>query len=165
MDDSERSGRVETTARVLGFAGLLPQVAALALILIGRRGVDDLAWIPLLMGYGLAIAYGALILSFLGGIWWSQAMRRTEHQRSLAIVAVVPSLVALGVVISAVSGLPGPPSAWSAVVLGSAILLTLLVDRRLVATGEAPAGWMSLRIPLSVGLGVLTIAAGVLLAV
>ena len=50
------------------------------------------------------------------------------------------------------------------IALGGAILLTLPVDRHLVATGEAPANWMKLRMPLSLGLGGLTIAAGLLLA-
>ena len=44
-------------------------------------------------------------------------------------------------------------------------MLTLPVDRRFVATGEAPVGWMALRVPLSLGLGLLTIAAGVLVGV
>ena len=46
---------------------------------------------------------------------------------------------------------------------GSAVALTLLVDRRLVASGDTPVGWMRLRVPLSLGLGGLTILAGVLL--
>lgn len=158
-------GHVGRTARLLGYAGLLPQIGAVGLILIGRRDPTDLAWIPLLMGYGLAMAYGGLILSFLGGIWWGHAMRQGEGQASLAILAVIPSLVALATVALGVGNLPAVPSGWPAVALGSAIMLTLLVDRRLVSTGEAPANWMSLRVPLSLGLGALTIAAGILIAV
>lgn len=157
--------RVSRAAFVLGYAGLLPQVATVGLIVLGRRDPTDLAWIPLFTGYGLALVYGSLILSFLGGIWWGHAMQRGEGQGRLAVCAIVPSLVALALIAVAASGLPGALSPWPAIVLGSAIMLTLLVDRHLVATGEAPAGWMTLRIPLSLGLGMLTIAAGVLLAV
>jgi len=50
------------------------------------------------------------------------------------------------------------------VAMGSAIMLTLPVDRWLVTRGAAPANWMRLRVPLSLGLGALTIAAGALAA-
>lgn len=160
MDDT---GQVGPLARALGFAGLLPQAAAIGLVLVGRRDPTDLSWIPLLMGYGLAMTYGAVILSFLGGMWWTMAMRRREGQGALAIMAVLPSLA--GVATIAAAGAAGPGvSGWPAVALGSAIMLTLLGDRHLVSTGEAPARWMQLRVPLSLALGILTIAVGVLLA-
>jgi peptidoglycan/LPS O-acetylase OafA/YrhL len=158
------AGRVGPVAQALGFAGLLPQVAAVALMLLGRRDPTDLAWLTVVTGYALAIGYGGLILSFLGGIWWGHAMRREERQASLAAIAIMPSLVALVTAVFALGNLPGVPSPWPAIVLGSAIMLTLIVDQRLVTTGEAPEGWMRLRAPLSLGLGALTIAAGVLLA-
>ena len=141
---------VSTAARLIGFAGLLPQAAAVAVIATGdHHGA----------GRMLALVYGGLILSFLGGIWWAWAMRRGAGQAALAIVAVVPSLIALA---GYALGVSVAPIRWALVVLGVAILLTLLVDRRLVASGEAPAGWMGLRVPLSLGLGALTILAGAL---
>ncbi|WP_425229023.1 DUF3429 domain-containing protein [Sphingomonas sp.] len=156
------SATVGRTAFLFGFAGLLPQLAAVALIVMGRRDPTDLAWIPLLIGYGLAMVYGAAILSFLGGVWWGFAMRREAGQGRLAAISVVPSLVA-GICVgwAGLQFQDGGP--WPAVVLGSAIMLTLPVDRHLVATREAPANWMSLRVPLSLGLGLLTIAAAALL--
>ena len=62
-------------------------------------------------------------------------------------------------------GLPAAPAGagWCLVATGSVVALTLLVDRSLVASGDAPDGWMRLRAPLSLGLGGLTILAGVLL--
>ena len=53
-------------------------------------------------------------------------------------------------------------TSWILVATGVAILMTLPVDRYLVRAGDAPRGWMRLRIPLSVGLGGLTIVAGYL---
>jgi hypothetical protein len=144
------AGRVGAAAHVLGFAGLLPQAGAVALIALGSG--EPFARL-------LATVYGGLILSFLGGMWWGFAMRRSERQGALAAVAVVPSLAALAIIMTgAMNGLDDK----ALVALGVAILLTLLVDRHLVATGEAPAGWMRLRVPLSIGLGSLTILAGLL---
>ncbi|MDP1027210.1 DUF3429 domain-containing protein [Sphingomonas sp. KR1UV-12] len=155
--------RVGGVAKALGFAGLLPQIAAVLLMVLGSRSAGDMGGILALAGYWLAMIYGALILSFLGGIWWGFAMRRTEGQGRLVTVAVVPSLVAFAMLIAASWTLPHLPQAWPAMVLGSAILLTLVVDRHLVSTSEVPAGWMALRVPLSSGLGGLTIVAGILI--
>lgn len=139
---------VGRAAFALGFAGLLPQGAA-ALLTLSR--VYD--------GALVALAYGALILSFLGGMWWGLAMFRRVGQPMLVSLAVVPSLVAGAILALAAVHLP-----IGLVAMGSAIMLTLPVDRWLVARGVAPANWMTLRVPLSFGLGGLTIAAGALAA-
>lgn len=154
-------GKVGPVARALGYAGLLPQVAAVGLILLGRSNPTDLASIPMLAGYILAVIYSALILSFLGGMWWGFAMRRSIGQGRLASVAVLPSLIGLGCAWASWLDMI-VSTTWPAITLGTAVLLTLIVDRHLVSTGEAPDGWMRLRAPLSIGLGGLTIAAGVL---
>lgn len=155
-------GTVRLTASLLGLAGLSPPILAVVLIVLGRRDPTDLSWFPLAVGYGLALIYAAVILSFLGGIWWGFAMHRVAGQGRLVAVAVLPSLVAAACVGWAAATLQtGGP--LPLIVLGAGVLLTLPVDRHLVAMGEAPAGWMRLRVPLSVGLGGLTIAAGLLL--
>jgi hypothetical protein len=48
------------------------------------------------------------------------------------------------------------------IVLGLFIAASLLVDLRLKAAGSTPDGWLALRIPLSLGLGLLTLAAGLI---
>lgn len=141
------SAAVSRPARLLGFAGLLPQLVFVGALLIR----SDVGW------QVLAFSYAALILSFLGGIWWGFAVRRQGPQTGLLLLAIAPSLVALALVFLAMLWLSLD---WPLVLLGSALPLTLLVDRHLVRTGEAPAGWMGLRVPLSLGLGVLTILAG-----
>ena len=138
---------VSRAAMILGFAGLLPQFAAVPLIALGGRT----------LALPVALAYPMIILSFLGGIWWGFAMRRTERQGGLAAVAVLPSLVAMALVALYAATVRVE---WTLVGTGIALLLTLLVDRHLVAAGDAPADWMRLRVPLSVGLGGLTIVAG-----
>lgn len=148
-------GRVGRVARALGFAGLLPQVAVIVDVLLAP---DAQQGISRSMS-GLALVYAAIILSFLGGMWWSIAMRRTTGQAWLAGAAVLPSLMAFGSFTFLEANWQRD---WALVGVGSAIILTLVVDRHLTTTGEAPHGWMGLRIPLSVGLGGLTIAAGIL---
>jgi hypothetical protein len=76
------------------------------------------------------------------------------------VAAVVPSLLALASAWPWATGgtWPGP----SLIFLGLAIAASLLVDLRLRAAGLAPGGWLALRVPLSLGLGGLTVAVGIL---
>lgn len=141
--------RVGGVARLLGFAGLAPAIAAAILIALGE--IDAAT---------ISVAYALLILSFLGGTWWGFAMQSVRYQAVLTVIAVIPSLAAMalgaGVLLTRGSG-------WSLVAIGVALILTLPVDRWLVARGIAPTGWMALRIPLSLGLGAVTIVAGALI--
>lgn len=137
--------------RWLGLAGLLPQLACLAAVWLGP---DEWRYAALAIGWG----YGALIFSFLGGLWWGIAAGTAARGQAapawLWVVSVVPSLLALLTYLPWVFGLdwPGP----SLVVLGLAILASLAVDRRLNGR-EAPGWWFALRLPLSVGLGLATV--------
>lgn len=145
------NGHVSPIARALGFAGLIPPLFLTALVVFPLDPRLTAAALP------LSLFYAAAILSFLGGLWWSIAMRREKGQGGLLLAAVTPSLVAFFVPMAVLLGLP---IRWAAVLLGVAVLLTLPVDHHLVRTGEAPSGWMALRTPLSIGLGALTILAG-----
>ncbi len=141
-------------ARMLGVAGLLPQLAVVALLLGGGA---DVRFTALSMGYG----YAALIFSFLGGVWWGlAAMGGAQTPAWVWIAAVVPSLLALATAWPWATGgtWPGP----SLIVLGATIMGSLLVDLRLKAISLTPGGWIALRAPLSIGLGALTIAAGLI---
>jgi len=144
------TGGIPPLARLLGLSGLLPQLGAVALLLSGdpQSRFSALA---------IAYAYAAIILSFLGGLWWGLAARAESPPRWLWFASVAPSLIALGTAWPWMVGLrwPGP----SLVVLGFSLIAALLVDRALVRAGIAPYGWMTLRVPLSLGLGVLTILA------
>ncbi len=147
------TGGIPPIARLLGLSGLLPQLAAVVLLLTGdpQSRFSALA---------IAYAYAAIILSFLGGLWWGLAARTDSPPRWLWFASVAPSLVALVTAWPWMVGLrwPGP----SLVVLGLSLIAALLVDRALVRAGIAPPGWMALRVPLSLGLGVLTMLAAAL---
>ena len=147
----DRWTAVPAPARLLGLAGLLPQLAATLLVVGG-----PLEW--RFTALALAFAYAALILSFLGGLWWGLAAAARQVPDWLYWAAVVPSLFALATCIpwSVGTDWPGP----SLVALGLGILASLSVDFRLARMGIAPRWWLGLRIPLSVGLGTLSLIAG-----
>ncbi|WP_374146957.1 DUF3429 family protein [Sphingomonas sp. 28-63-12] len=139
--------------RLLGIAGLLPQLAAGYVLLENN---PDWHFTALAMAY----AYAALILSFLGGLWWGLAAAAARPPAWLWYAAIVPSLIALGSGWPWATGQPWPGP--SMVVLGVALMAALGVDWRLQQTGIAPVWWLSLRIPLSLGLGGITLAIGIL---
>lgn len=139
-------------ARVLGAAGLLPQLAALTTLMVGNPADPFSA-------LALAYAYAALILSFLGGMWWGLAAQALGTVPGwIWVAAVTPSLVALASALPWAVGAtwPGP----SLAMLGVALLAALVVDFKLAALDLCPRWWLGLRVPLSVGLGVMTLALG-----
>lgn len=138
--------------RWLGLAGLLPQAIAVAVVLSGDEASRFSA---LSLGY----AYAALILSFLGGLWWGLAARAEHPPEWLWIAAIAPSLIALATAVPWAIGQPWP--APSLIVLAAALIAALGVDSLLSNRGLTPPWWMSLRLPLSLGLGVLTLVLAV----
>lgn len=147
----DRQISLSPAARALGYAGLLPQILCLGLILAGHE------WrYSALAG---AFAYAAAIFSFLGGVWWGQAVesaRAGEPATTGAyLLAVMPSLIAVALFLPWTFGWewPGPALLY----LGALILLSPMIDR---ALGFARADFLRLRWHLSLGLGGLTIAIG-----
>ena len=144
------------TARWLGYAGLLPQIICVALVASGH----EYAYNALAGGF----AYAAAIFSFLGGVWWGQSIAAAEHSGppgeagALAyVVAVMPSLLSVALFLPWTFGWewPGPALLY----LGSLILLSPLIDWGLKL---ARRDFLILRMQLSAGLGLLTIALGLL---
>lgn len=125
-----------TLAQRLAHAGLLPFViGALLVWLIGDRNLDAHAFVTFALS-----AYAALILSFLGGIYWGFAFRESEPSAQTFGWGVAPSLIAwVGVLMPAYAGL---------VVQGAMLIACYLVDRRLYPLHGA-AAWLTLRFRLS----------------
>lgn len=136
-------------ARALGYAGLLPQIICVALILLG----SEWRYVALSGGF----AYAAAIFSFLGGVWWGQAIASGRAGAGAYLLAVLPSLLAVALFLPWGFGWdwPGPALLY----LGALILASPLIDR---ALGFAAADFLRLRWHLSLGLGTLTIALGLL---
>jgi len=75
-------------ARLLGFAGLIPFIFAGSVVWISALEPLNLA-MPL-----LATGYGAVILSFLGGVRWGAAMAVGDARENREIaLSVIPSLI------------------------------------------------------------------------
>ena len=85
------------------------------------------------MGY----AYAALILSFLGGLWWGIAASRPNPPEWLWVAAIAPSLIALGSAVPWATGQPWPGP--SLLILGVALIGALAVDLVLARQGLVPA--------------------------
>lgn len=134
-------------ARVLGYAGLTPQIIGLAMVLSGHE------WRYSALAGGFA--YAAAIFSFLGGVWWGQAVQSGRASTGAYALAVLPSLLAVALFLPWTFGWswPGPALLY----LGALILASPLVDR---ALGFAARDFLQLRWHLSLGLGGLTIALG-----
>lgn len=140
-------------AVILGLAGILPQLLCLVAVLT----LPDWRWVAL----AAACFYAALILSFLGGLWWMLALLRAERGWEPYVLAVVPSLGGWAALLPWTLGWtwPGPALA----LLGCALLVSPLVDRRLARRMALPDGWLRLRVMMASGLGLTTLTLGLLL--
>lgn len=93
----------EYTAKTLGYAGLIPFVV----FSIG-------CWIPLPFvtnAAGILVAYGAVILAFMGAVHWGIAMAGTDPNRGRYFIAsVIPALIA-----------------WPALLVGAQLAMVILL--------------------------------------
>ncbi len=147
MTDQNVSTSIPGTALVLGLAGLIPFVAGAGAL-----------WVPLpvlspVLGLELVTGYGAIILSFLGGIRWGTAIGPYDTQRqSLEFSAsVLGSLAGLAALF-----LP-PVPALTLLIAG--FLMQALWDVTSVEAGRLPAWFGKLRMLLTGGAVISLIAA------
>lgn len=148
----DRWHSVPAVPRLLGLAGLLPQLAAVLALFVLPRDAGYFA-------QALAFAYAALILSFLGGLWWGLAAGARAAPAWVYGAAVVPSLYALACAVPwALTMLSWPGPSLIALALG--LFASLWVDVRFEALALNPRWWLALRVPLSLGFGTLTLLAG-----
>lgn len=138
MSDTPIGGdRAPLAAVVIGWAGVIPFVAGA----IGPMVIPDLG-IAAFIAFATSV-YGALVLSFIGGIRWGMAMGPlygSERTQGF-ILSVLPPLVAW--VSLVLSGFQGQ------VLLIVAFLLQAWLDVRAVGEGRAPVWFAPLRIRLT----------------
>ena len=132
---------------VLGLAGLLPQAFCLVMAMDSANHYFAIA---------AACCYAAVILSFLGGMWWMAGALGGLREPGVYILAVMPSLAAWAALLPWCVGWtwPGP----SLALLGVLLLISPLADAALSSRMALPAGWLRLRMVMAGGLGLLTLA-------
>ena len=152
MINPGQSVRTSRAANRLGAAGLIPFAAASVAIWIVPA--DHLAW----AGFVL-VAYGAVILSFMGAVHWGLVISsgsregRGDATRWLSL-GVIPALLAwLALLISVLNAL---------FLLAGAFALVYALDRMAIAAALAPPwyGRLRLRLTMTVILLLLLGAAG-----
>ena len=131
----------------LGLAGLLPQLLACMFALVSRE------WNTFVILSGFA--YPALIFSFLGGVWWGNALSAGRAPAWIFVAAVCPSLIGFASALLIFSDLKWWPSATSTLAIG--LIVSPLIDKQIARSIEMPDGWMNLRWLLSISLGLLTL--------
>jgi len=127
---------VPTAAAALGYAGALPFVGAAFQAVV--FDVGEHAW-----GIQAIRAYGACILSFMGGVHWGLAIAPSAHDPTWPRLAagVLPSLVGwLALLFPMTAGL---------ILLAIAFAGLLAYDLHQVRAGRAPAWYPLLRWPLT----------------
>lgn len=137
--------RVPLAAVILGLAGLIPFAWGAATLIsepLYQFSAEALG--PRSLGPYVQNFYGTIILAFMSGVLWGFATRAEGATAALGYgLSVIPALWAFFMV----GG--GAESSAIALIAGFAGLLGL--DWIFWRHGLAPAWWMALRVPLSVG--------------
>jgi hypothetical protein len=137
--NGESTPALPAWARPLGYAGLIPFAAcALVMLAVPEAGTRDVAGRALL-------GYGAVILSFLGGVHWGMVLRGASPQRAGGLLAagVVPSLVGWVALLL--------PFERAAAVLVAGFGLFWLYEHRVLGPAVLPQDYLALRRWLTLG--------------
>lgn len=126
--------------RVLGYAGLIPFAAAAATAALGPP-----AWRA--PAVSALLAYGAVILSFLGAVHWGVALRASPEEAPALwprlVLGVLPAMVAwLGLL---------APAAFGLVLLAASLCAVAAVETMAARRGRLPRDYLALRWRLSLG--------------
>jgi hypothetical protein len=148
MSDAARNSTIPPAALALGLGGLIPFAIGAFGVWTGWRSP---AWPPPSVALQ---AYGAVILSFLGGIRWGLALGEADRNRQAVAlsVSVLPSLVAWAALLL-------PPSTGLPVLAGL-VAAAGLADMRIARMG-APDWFPKLRALLSAGAVAALLAASI----
>ena len=128
------SASIPHTAAWLGGFGLLPFAVGAVMSNIS---------VTMDFGHWFIIGYGAIILSFLGGIQWGVALSADRPGSTAYVVSIVISLIGWGATFLA------PPLSF--IVLGSGFLAALAFDALAVMMFGLPGWFLRLRFMLSLG--------------
>lgn len=138
MNTSDTS-RAPGAALVLGVLGILPFVVFALASHLTEGFIQAQAWFAL-------TAYGAVILSFLGGVHWGMAIARNYPATIMTprlIISVVPSLFGWAALMM--------PTVIGLLTMALAYGAMLWTDFHATRLGHAPAWYPRLRLPLTAG--------------
>lgn len=145
---------VPRAATVLGTAGLIPFVIGAAYLITGPS-------LQTRTVLSVLIAYGAIILTFVGAVYWGLAMHLPplqEREQALWMsVSVVPSLLGWSGLL--LDLLAAPLAALSLLIAGFGGVY--LIDRIAIARDLAPPWYGRLRFTLTVVVTICLVAAGI----
>ncbi|MBW6527260.1 DUF3429 domain-containing protein [Sphingomonas sp. RHCKR7] len=126
--------RVPADSIVFGYGPMLPLVAA---------GIG--AWVlpePWgVVAVRLAVIWGALILSFIGGVRRGFGFARAAASTAVELAAAVAYVTIAGLALLV------PDAAVAVALLAAGYALAALLDRRAALRGDAPAHFARLRVP------------------
>ena len=137
--DMDANNKVPPSAAWLGGLGALPFIG----LAVAAPYLDSA---PRMFVVHALVAYGATILSFLGGVHWGLAIGSqsgADHPefRTRLIVSVIPSLAAWPALLA--------PETTGLLMLAAAVAAMLWVDVEATRLGHAPQWYPKLRIPLT----------------
>ena len=124
----------ESTAKTLGYAGLIPFVIFSAGSWTALPYISDSTQI--------LIAYAAIILSFMGAIHWGIAISNADKHRSKSlVVSIVPALVAWLALLL--------PEIFALAILFVGFILLITYDLAVAKSQVLPDWYISMRIRLT----------------
>ncbi|MBB5515287.1 hypothetical protein FHS89_001297 [Rubricella aquisinus] len=131
-------------ALILGAAGLLPFLWAVAMILLPQGTLPALWFLPNGPNGGqvVLVRYGTIILAFMGGCLWGFAAQPGRSPSMSELTMTV--LPAIWIFFALSSGMD--VSIWA---IFAGFLALLLADVTFQRGGIAPVWWLALRIPLT----------------
>ncbi len=130
-------------AMILGWSGVLPFAGLTGALAFGLGDSDQIT--------SALRLYGAVIVSFMGGVHWGVATLRSEARLSPYAVSVLPALWGWGMAFA--------PAPIGLVGLAAGFLLLLAYDLRCVRLGDLPDWYGRLRLWLTSGVCLCLIAA------
>lgn len=138
--------RLPTAALLLGLAGLIPFIGCgIAAVALGDAEQTS-------RGLTALMAYGAVILAFLGGVHWGLVLDavtpavNAPRAGPRLVLGIVPSLIGW---LALLAPLVAPPEVGLALLIAG-FIATILGETQLYRRGLVPRGYMWLRWGLSI---------------
>ena len=146
---------------LIGLLGLIPFAIATLAFIVNASASDQAQFLVGYIGIVSVIAYGAVILSFLGGTRWGLAIaNRPNGPAPLALTwSVLPSLVGWAALVISVDPVRAPH--YGVIMMMGAYGMMLAWDLSTVRAGVWPDWYGPLRVVLTLGaIGALGITLG-----